>query len=329
MNFSRDSVARLKAIPGATNAAFCIPLPFSGDDSTSSFRIQGRTLSASDPGPHSRARVISPEYFATMGVPIKRGRAFTDADRAGAEPVVIIDENLASQYWPKEDPLDQYLSGFGNAPPIRIVGIVANIRQTDIAADSNKGIRYFPVYQRAFPMAGFVVRSGGSTMGVGAAMRQAIQSVEPTQPVYNLEPMDVSIRNRLAPRRVAMNLLGLFAGTALFMAALGLYGVISYSVTQRTQEIGIRMALGAQPGQVLGLVIGQGAVLAGMGVAIGLGVAFWLAGFIKSQLFGVSPFDPVTFGAMAVVIGGVAMLASFLPARRAARVDPLVALRYE
>ncbi|MGH9660616.1 MAG: FtsX-like permease family protein, partial [Bryobacteraceae bacterium] len=320
---------RLKSLPGVTGAAIGLSLPFSGSDGSSSFGIQGREQRRGDPGPHSRIRYVSPEYFDTLRVPVIRGRAFTDQDRMGAEPVALLDDNLARQYWPQEDPVGKYLLAGRNNPPVRIVGVVGNVKQTDLAVDTNKGIRYYPVYQRGLPFGAYIVRTTGDTLAAGPAMRQAIREVTPTQPVFNVESMEARIRLTLAPRRFVIGMLALFASTALFMASLGLYGVISYSVSQRTQEIGIRMALGAQRQQVVSLIVGQGIRLALAGVGVGFLAAGLLARLVATQLYQVSPFDPLTFVVMSAVLGLVALAASFLPARRATRIDPLVALRYE
>lgn len=325
--FHRQLIEKLKAIPGTSNAAMAYPLPFSGNDGSSSFAIQGRVQGPGDPGPHSRIRYISPDYFAAMKVPIIRGRTFNDQDRKSTEPVTVIDENLARQYWPNEEPIGQYLAR--RAGPIRIIGVVGNVKQTDMAADSNKGIRYLSIYQTALPFGGYVVRTSGDPLQLSSGIRAAVQAVDPIQPVHNLDSMETRINAALAPRRFAMVLLGVFAGLALFMAALGLYGVISYSVGQRTQEIGIRMALGAQQGQVLGMVLSHGLRLVGIGVAIGLAAAALLARSLATQLYQLSPFDPVTFSLTAGVLAVVALLASVLPARRATRIDPIEALRYQ
>ena len=207
--------------------------------------------------------------------------------------------------------------------------MVGHIKHSALGGDSDKGVYYYPMYQQAQPQAFLVVRTDGDPVSLSTAIREAVRSVDAGQPVYSLASMDQHIANSLGPRRFAVHLLGLFAGIAVLMAALGLYGVISYTVAQRTQEIGIRMTLGAQRGQVLSLVVGHALRLAVTGVVAGAVAAFVLARLLASQLFEVSTFDPATFGTMALGLLVVACAASYGPARRATRVDPMEALRYE
>jgi len=259
---------------------------------------------------------------------LRRGRYFTDQDRQGAQPVVIIDENLARQYWPHQDALGKRMRR-GEAPWSTIAGIVGHIRHSELAADSGKGVYYFPLFQQPIRFAALAVKTAGHPTALAGGMRQSLRAVDPHLPLDDLKTMEERIAASLGPRRFAMTLLAVFASLALLMAAIGLYGLISFSVTQRTQEIGIRMALGAPRRAVLGLVVGQGLRLAGAGVLLGLAAAYALARLLSTQLFQVPPFDPLTFLVMAAVLLLVALLASYLPARRAMKVDPAVALRHE
>jgi ABC-type antimicrobial peptide transport system permease subunit len=206
---------------------------------------------------------------------------------------------------------------------------VGHAKVSDLAGDLVKGKYYMPTFQQPFPMATFVVRSQSDPLRLTAAIRGAVQAVDPSQPVSRVKTVSDMVASSLAPRRFVVTLLGVFAGMALLMAVIGLFGVISYSVTQRTQEIGIRMALGAQRREVLGMVIGHGMQLVGIGAAIGLAGSIAFSRFLKSQLFQVSPFDPMTFIVTVLALFGAALLACYLPARRATRVDPMNALRYE
>ncbi len=292
-----------------------MPLPFSGGNESASFGIEGRPEAPGDPGPHGNVRFVTPGYFTALGIPLREGRYFTDQDRKGTEPVVMIDENLVRRGT--------------RAPWAAIVGVVGHVKHSELVGDSDKGVYYYPIYQVPVPQTFFVVKTGGDPLGLSNAIREAVRSVDRSQPAHDLVSMEQRISSSLGPRRFAVQLLGLFAAIALLMAALGLYGVIAYTVTQRTQEIGVRMALGAQRQQVMGLVLGQALRLSAAGVLAGLVVASVLARLVASQLFEVSSFDPVTFAIMALGLMAVALLASYGPARRATRVDPMVALRYE
>jgi predicted permease len=311
------------------SAALGIPLPFSGNGGSASFGIEGRPAAPGDPGPHGDIRYVSPGYFEAMGIPLKSGRYFGGQDRQGTEPVVVIDENLARQYWPNEDPVNKHMRRGGRAPWSSIVGVVGHVNHSDLAGDTGKGVYYFCLFQQPLPMASILLKTQGDPASLASAIRQAVREVDPNQPVSRLKTMQDMVQNSLAPRRFAVRLLGFFAMVALFMSALGLYGVISYSVAQRTQEIGLRMALGAQSRSLLAMVVGQGLRLAAVGVVIGLILAMACSRMLQSQFFGVSAFDPLTFASIAAVLLGAASLASYLPARRAASVDPLRALRYE
>jgi len=244
--------------------------------------------------------------------------------------VAIIDENLARQYWPGENPIGQHIRG--GAPGnvfARIVGVVGHIHQSDLTADSGKGMYYYSMWQVAAPYMQIAVKAQGDPAAFGAVIREAVRAADAAQPVSQLKTLEDLVSRSLAARRFVVRLLGFFAVVALLMAAMGLYGVISYSVTQRTQEIGIRVALGAPSRAVLRLVVGGGVRLAGLGVAIGLVASIASSRWLKSQLFEVSAFDPLTFASMAAVLVAAAFAASYIPARRAMNVYPSEALRYE
>jgi ABC-type transport system, involved in lipoprotein release, permease component len=328
--FYRALTERLANLRGVKAAALGMPLPFSGDGGSASFSIEGRAAAPGDPGPHGDIRYVSPGYFEAMGIPLKSGRYFTSQDRQGTEPAIVIDENLARQYWPGGDALDKHIRNGGPQTPwSTIVGVVGHVSQSDLAGDTGKGVYYYCMLQQPVPFTSIVLKTQGDPASLAPAIRQAVREVDPYQPVHHLKTMQDMVQNSLAARRFAVRLLAFFAIVALFMAALGLYGVISYSVAQRTQEIGLRMALGAQSGSLLALVVGQGLRLAALGVVFGLILATALSRMLQSQFFGVSAFDPLTFASIAAVLLGAASVASYLPARRAARVDPLRALRYE
>ena len=330
--FYRSVLERLTNAKGVTAAAIALPIPFSGWGEAGGFLIEGRQPIPGEAGYHADREFVTPEYVKALTISLKRGRAFTELDRFGTQPVVMIDENLARQYWPNEDPLGKRINpNFDKQDWFTIIGIVGHVLSSDLAADSGKGVVYFSLFQerQALPAAWIVAKTPGNPTNVAAVIREAVRSTDPSQPVHTLKPLDDLVSNSLAPRRLVERLLALFAMTALLMAALGLYGVISYSVTQRTREIGIRVALGAQPRAVLLGVIAQGLRLTGIGVALGLAGSLSIDRALQSQLFGVSAFDPMVVASAVTALVAAALLASYLPARRAVRVDPLVALRHE
>jgi putative ABC transport system permease protein len=326
-NFNRALLANLRGAPGVIASGLGYPAPFSGDNEAGSFQIEGQVLARDEPGPHGNRRFISPGYMEALGIPLKRGRYFTDQDSVDSERVAIIDEDLARQYWPTEDPLGKRIRVGNNAPWCTIVGIVGHVMHSSLASDSGKGAYYFSLFQRSIPGATIAVKTTGDPNLMTGVIRDAVRMADPHQAVHTFGTMDYYIARSLDTRRFGMRLLGFFGVVALFLAALGLYGVISYSVAQRTREIGIRMALGAERGAVMKLVVGQGFRLAAIGVALGLVTAALTGRFLESQLFAVSTFDPLTIFATSAGLLAAGLLASYLPARRAVRVDPAVTLR--
>jgi predicted permease len=327
--FYRAVNEKLAAIPGVSSAAVVEALPFTGFDPSSSFSIEGRPLGPGDPGPHSMLNWVTPGYFEALRIPLLEGRWFTDQDRLGTQPVVVIDENLARQYWPNQDPVGQRLRRGSNTPWATIVGVVAHVIQSSLVGDSGKGVCYYPMLQQGLAQAFLVVKTKADPATLASAIRGAVASVDSAQPAADFKTMEQYVAGSLGPQRIAASLLEIFSGLALFLAAIGLYGVISYSTAQRTQEIGIRMALGARRRQVWGMVIRQGLRLALAGVLAGAVAASVLAQFLRSQLFEVSAFDPSTFALACLILLVVALAACYIPARRATKVDPMVALRYE
>ena len=331
--FFHSVLEKLSNTPGIEKAAVIEPLPFSGDNSSASFQIEGRLARPDEPGPHGGIRKISADYFAAMEIPLRKGRYFTDADRKDSQPVAIIDENLARQYWPNEDPIGKRIRNGRQGTWAVIVGMVAHVKHTQLAGDSAKGVYYYPIYQRldknSSRTAFFVAHGHSNATATSEAIRRAVGSVDPRQAVFDIKTMEQRIALALGPQQFAVSLLTAFAGAALLLAALGLYGVISYNVTQRTRELGIRAALGASRLQILGMVIRQGMRLVALGAVIGFFGAASLARLLSTQLFHVSALDPATFVWTALVLVGVALLAAYIPAYRATRVDPMTALRYE
>jgi predicted permease len=338
IGFVRATLERLQNSPGVESAAAITPLPFSGAGGSASFQIEGRAEAPGDPGPHGDIRIASPGYFETMGIALVRGRTFTAADRDGAAPVAVIDENLAKLYWPNEDPVGKHMRNGRRSQWSTIVGLVRPVRHASVVGEEgagldsegeSKGVYYYPMYQADAAATFFVVRSAGGTAGATQALRAAIASVDPNQPISDVKTMDQRIALSMGPRRSAVVLLSVFAGMALALAAIGLFGLVRFNVTQRIQEIGVRMALGAQPSDVLRMLILQSGRLVLLGTAVGVVATLVFTRYLAAQLYGVSPADPVSFLATAALLCAVTLVAIYIPARRAMRVDPMVALRYE
>jgi len=338
MMFFQTVLERLKNAPGVTAAGAGYPLPFSRTDSSASFVVEEHPTPPDAPGPHGDIRNVTPGYFSAVGIPILQGRYFTDEDRMGSQPVTIIDENLARQYWPGEDPIGKHLRRNTPEPWFTVVGVVGHIRFSSLAGEeesgqdsrsATKGTYYLPIYQTKAAVAFLVARTPGNPESLVASIQEAVRAEDAHQPVHDFKAMNGRIRSSLGPQRFAVTLLGVFAGIALLLAAVGLYALISFSVAQRTRELGIRIALGAAPADVLRLVVGQGMRTVAAGLAIGLAAAVTLNYLMRSLLYGVRAGDPVTYLGVAVGLGAVALLACYVPARRAMRVDPIITLRYE
>ncbi len=327
IDFERTIVENLRADKQIRAVGIGHSLPLSGNNQAGNFEAEGHPIAPGGVAPHGDRRVITPGYLEALSVPLKQGRYFNDQDRLGTEPVVLIDDNLARQYWPGENPVGRHLR-VGQTWHT-IVGVVGHVIHANLAADSGKGAYYFAMYQRWWPIASIVVKTSGDSASASDAIRRAVRAADPNQAVHTFMPMEDYVSRDLAARRFGMRLLAFFAVLALFLAAIGLYGVISYSVTQRRAEMGVRLALGATPGDVLQLVLGNGMRLGVLGAAIGIAVALAGAKFIESQLFQISPFDPLTISATAALLLAVVVLATYLPARRAMRVDPATSLRPE
>ena len=326
--FYQAVIDRLRRDSNVAAAAAGTPIPFSGNDSSASFDIEGQPTAPGEPGPHGRSRTVTADYFAALKVPLRAGRVFTEDDRIGTDPVVVVDEHLARRYWPNQDPIGARVRR-GSGPWMMVVGVVGNVLNTSLAGESDKGTVYLCLQQRPVAAAWVVVRLRPGAPVSQATIAGAVRAVDPGVPVQRASSMTERLAESLSGRRFVVRLLLFFSAVALVMAALGLYGVVSYSVVQRTQEIGVRMALGAGRRAVVGMVLQQGGVLTAAGVGIGAAAAAGLSRLLASQLFDVSPFDPATFAGMIVVLMLTALVASFVPAWAASRIDPLRALRYE
>jgi putative ABC transport system permease protein len=332
-SFYAELTRRVQTLPGVQSAAVASnpPLTYHGDSIT--IAIEHRV----DPTPDQSwdvviTRVIGPRYFETMGIPLVQGREFTEKDKEDSVWGVVISEMTARYFWPGENPLGKRLKPGTSSSTSHwreVIGVVKDVRQNDFVADPR--LQIYLTYEQAdwFAPNALVVRTNVDPASLGASVRRTVWEIDKDQPVSDIRSMDEIVSEAVARQRFSMLLLGIFAALALILAAIGIYGVMSYSIAQRTREIGIRMALGAQRSDVLKLAVGQGLRLVLIGVAIGLGAAFILTRVMASLLFGVSATDPTTFVAISLVLISVALLASYIPALRATKVDPMVALRYQ
>ena len=329
ISFYKQTLERMNALPGAQEAAVAVPLPLSDSYINLAFEIEGRPPHSKSDSPTADFVAISPNYFHVMQVPLLRGREFSNADSENGPQVCVISSSLAQQLFPRENALGQrILIGYPASSAREIVGIVGDVKDSDLAARESAQI-YVPFVQNPFWAADIAVRSYGNPSALGGALRAQIREIDSALPVAEVRPMAEVIGSSVAQPRFRTALLSLFGAAALLLAAIGIYGVLAYTVAQQTREIGIRMALGANPGKVMRLVLARGLRLAGAGTVIGVLAALMLTQLLNSLLFGVSATDPLTFAAVAGLLLGVAFLACYVPARRAMRVDPMVALRYE
>ena len=330
--FFNNVIQRVQSLAGVRSAAVTTNLPLYRQGNSISIQIDGRP----EPPPGKElivvTRMISPGYFETMGIPLVSGRRLTEHDTEKSPNVVVITETMAHRFWPGEDPVGKRISAgrvTSDADWIQVVGVVKDVRQFELSA--NPKPQMYLSYRQAefFWPEDLVVRTDVEPASLVAAVRQAVWEIDKDQPVSNIRTMDDILADSIARQRFSMLLLGVFAAVALLLAAVGIYGVMSYSVAQRTHEIGIRMALGAQTSAVLKLAVGYGLKLVVAGVAIGLLAAFALTRLMSTLLFGITPTDPATFALISLLLISVAAIASYIPARRATKVDPLIALRYE
>jgi predicted permease len=328
--FADTLVARLESIPGVETVGLTNYLPLSGWGGALGFQVQGQPPATEAERPMASFHVASDDYFRSMGIPVVGGRAFTARDTLGAPPVVIVDETLARRHWPGEDPVGRrvLLQGASGPLPHEVVGVVGDVRAHGLEEPVEGGM-YLPFRQAPGPVIGITMRTGLDPASLAAPMRAAVWSVDAEQPVTYVLPMAELASESLAFRRAGMRLAAAFGLLALVLAALGIYGVLSYAVSRRTRELGMRMALGATPGSIARLVVRDGLATTVVGLVIGLAAAVALTRYLESVLYEVQPGDPVTYGGVAAILLATALLATWLPAWRATRVDPLVAIRAE
>ena len=326
----------IAALPGVEAVGGNEALPMSNANWTRSFQVEGYQPPANTSGPWGDFRVATPGYFETMGIPLKRGRTFDETDQAGGRRVAVVDEVLAKKYWPGQDPIGKrvgFQSRGDSVAWLDIVGVVGHVMQNSPTDDEHTQL-YQVFAQAPFTQVGLAVRTRGDPLSLVPAIRRLVLSIDPQQPIFDVKPMEERVSGSSAQPRFLSLLLGLFAGLAATLAAVGIYGVMSYTVAQQTRELGIRLALGAESGSVLRLVLNRGLVLAGLGIGIGVAGAYALARVVASKvlektLYQTSAADPAVFVVVALGLVAVAFAATWVPARRAMRVDPVVALRAE
>jgi putative ABC transport system permease protein len=348
--FWQQLTERLRAVPGVEAAAVASGLPLGNNGWQTSYTIEGHPAPPPGQTPLMEACLVSPDYFRAMGIPLRAGRYFNEQDihrpRTGPMPTelgeegryfyslnaIIIDDEFARRNWPNESAVGKHVRLGGrdpNGPLATVVGVVGRVKMESLSGGTDYVQGYFPSTQLPFDGMTVVIKGNVEPASLSAAVRAQVAALDPSQPIYNIRTMEQIRDESVATEKLNLTLLILFASVALVLALVGIYGVMSYAVTQRTHEIGIRIALGAQATDVMRLVVGQGMLLAGAGVAIGLVLAFGLTRLMSTLLFGVSASDPLTFVAVASALALVAFVACYVPARRATKVDPVIALRYE
>jgi putative ABC transport system permease protein len=332
VNFYDQLLGGIAQQPGVRSVGVTTALPMAGGGDYLAFFVEGKPVARTDRTPDAESRIVDPAYFRTLEIPLRRGRVLTEQDTEGAPLSVVINEALARKYFPGEDPIGKRIT-FGDPQQadvrwLNVVGIVGDVRQSSLATDAYpqvfRSYRQYP--RRALTV---VVRTTSEPTAFANTLRQQVLSFDPQQPVYNLRTVEQVLAKSIARPRFNTLLITVLAGVALVLAAVGIYGVISYSVTQRTHEIGVRMALGATAGNVLRLVVGHGMFIAGAGLIVGVLGALAVTRIMGTLLYGVSAWDPVTYSALVFLLGTIALIASYIPARRATKVNPVVALRHE
>ena len=331
--FYRDVLDRVSKLPGVQAAGAVSLLPLSGSGDSGTTTIDTQAVPPDVATPEADWRTVTPGYFQAMGIALVSGRYIDERDSDQSPPVAIVDETLARTYWPREDAVGKRLHrGRGGvsptAPWVTVVGVVRHVRYRTLEAPSRVEV-YWPETQNPAQSMSLAIRTSMEPLQLAAAVQKEVAAVDPEQPAYQIRTMDELVEGSLVGRRLDTLLLSIFSGAALLLAAVGIYGIMAYWVSQRSNEMGIRRALGAQKSDVLGLVVGQGVKLTLIGVGIGIIGALALTRFLSSLLYGVKPTDPLTFVAVSLLLVAVALLAVYIPARRATKVDPMVVLRYE
>jgi len=320
-------LGRIQGLPGVRETAVSTSIPFS-DVTDVGIRIDRRAPGTPESGTAANYYAVTPRYLQAMGIPLMRGRFFTERDTLASQPVVIINEVMARRFFPNEDPIGKRLDISGPTYLREIVGVVGDVKQGGLRASKTPQV-YEPFLQKPSNSFNVVLRAAGNPMHVAEAVRHEVLAIDKEQPVSNVRTMEELVARSVTQDRLSAFLLGLFAALALGLAAIGIYGVMAYLVTQRTHEIGIRIALGAHQRGILQLVLEQSLRMVLLGLGIGLAASLALTRVLGNLLYEVKPSDPLIFIAVFILLLDVALIAAFIPARRASRVDPMVALRYE
>jgi putative ABC transport system permease protein len=329
--FYSDLLDRVQKLPGVRSAGTITLIPLGGQNSSGTVTMDSQSVRPEDASPEADQRVVSQDYFKSMGISLVRGRYFEDRDSDTAPPVAIIDESLAQTYWPNQDPIGRRVhrgGGGSTAPWATVIGVVRHVHNRTLEARSRVEV-YWPFAQMPYSAMTLTVLASGNPMDLSPTIQREVTSIDPDLPVYRVRTMTEVMGESVARRRLALILLAVFAALALVLASVGIYGVTSYVVAQSQQEIGLRMALGADRGHVMSLMMRQGMSAIAIGLGAGLVAALALTRLISGMLFDVQPADPLALGGAALLLLGVALLAVFIPARRATAVNPVVALRYE
>jgi putative ABC transport system permease protein len=325
--FFQEVARRAGALPGVESVAFASSMPLTGFNMIRrGIQVEGRPEIPFEQQPEIAIILAGPDYFRTLGIPLVSGRAFTEADRKGALPVAIVSRSMAKRLWGAEDPVGRRILG---REELTVVGVAEDVKYEGVTTSSQRVVLYQPFFQRALPFGLIAVRTPGDPAALTKAMQREILSIDPAMPVSDAVTLRERLRRSVADRRFQLTLFGGFALLALGLAAVGLYGVLSYTVGERTHEIGIRMALGAARGNVQALILRHGLLLSAVGAGLGLLLSLPAGRLVRSSLFGITPADPITYLLIPAVLLTVALLSSWLPARRATRVDPVISLRSE
>jgi putative ABC transport system permease protein len=327
-NFHRQVTERVKEIPGVQSVSLVRGLPFSGNGGSTAIILPDRELPPPGSEPEVMFNTAMPNYFETIGIPLLKGRTFGNEDQLNTPGVLVVNKTMAEKFWPNQDPIGKQIKFPQDGTLGTVIGVVGDAKHYSIGEEQRPQL-YGAYSQSPGIFATLVIRTTVEPLSLSEQVRQAVWKVDPDQPMWKIRTVDFLVTRSVADRKFLMTLMGIFAGLALVLTLIGLYGVISYLVNQRTQEIGIRMALGAQGRDIAQMVLKQGMLLVGVGVVIGLIAAWLVTRLMTKLLYQVSATDPVTFASIAVLLIAVALLACYLPARRATKVDPLVALRYE